>query len=116
MTDQDMPAASADVDNDLDLAADDQTGAVDSGPTDIRNRNILNLPVQIVVSVGKARMTVQELMNLTPESVVELDAKIDDPAEIFVGDRLIARGELVNAEGNDAAIGIRLVQICDSVA
>ncbi len=113
MTDQDTQAASANHEDEIDMTA---TGAADAAPPDIRNANILNLPVQIVVSVGKARLTIQELMNLTPESVVELDAKIDDPAEIYVGDRLIARGELVNAEENETAIGIRLVQICDSVA
>lgn len=113
MTDQDTPAASAKQEDEIDMTPVDAGGAA---PTDIRNPNILNLPVQIVVSVGKARLTIQELMNLTPESVVELDAKIDDPAEIYVGERLIARGELVNAEENETAIGIRLVQICDSVA
>lgn len=112
MTDQDKPAASTDEDSDVEMAPE---VARDRRSTSIRNPNILNLPVQIVVSVGKARLTIGELMNLTPESVVELDAKIDDPAEIFVGDRLIARGELVNAEENESAIGIRLVQICDSV-
>ena len=100
-------------DNDVEMAPVEEN---ETGSTTIRNQNILNLPVEIVVSVGKARMTVQQLMNLTPESVVELDAKIDDPAEIYVGERLIARGELVNSEENESAIGIRLVQICDSVA
>jgi len=112
MTGQEMQAAAATDVDEIEIAA---TDAGDDAPSDIRNPTILNLPVQIVVSVGKARLTIQELMALTPDSVVELDAKIDDPAEIYVGDRLIARGELVNAEENESAIGIRLVQICDSV-
>lgn len=111
MADQDMAGAASSDDDDVEMAPTDAGG---DASNNIRNPNILNLPVQIVVSVGKARLTIQELMTLTPDSVVELDAKIDDPAEIYVGDRLIARGELVNAEENESAIGIRLVQICDS--
>jgi len=83
---------------------------------DIRNPTILNLPVSVTVSIGKAQMTVRELMALTPESVVKLDAQIDDPAEIFIGDKLIARGELVEPEEDGASLGIRLIEICTKVA
>jgi len=87
-----------------------------AGPSDMRNPKVMSLPVRIMVSVGKAEMTVEQLLNLTPEAVIDLDAQVDDPAEIFVGDRLVARGELVESDGKDGAIAIRLVEVCDAEA
>ena len=113
MADEQAAAATANGEDEVDLAP--LEGAA-GGAVDIRNPNILNLPVQITVAIGKAQLSVQDLLNLTPESIVELDAKIDDPAEIYVGERLIARGELVNSAESDTAIGVRLIQIVDSVA
>ncbi len=102
----------------LETAADNEVVLAEpvEAPPDIRNSKILNLPVQILVSVGKAQMTVEQLLNLTPDAVIDLDAHIDDPAEIFVGDRLVARGELVAAEDNCDIVAIRLVEVCDNAA
>lgn len=80
----------------------------------ISNPNILALPVRILVSVGRAQMTVQEIMNLTPASIVSLDTKMQDPADIYVGDRLIARGELVELEDSGGGLGIRFTEVCES--
>jgi len=112
----------------VDFAADQPEGAAQDTPPDIppdtvggeaagiRNPKILDLPVRIIVSVGNAHLTVQELLDLTPESVVDLDASIDDPAELYVGDRLIARGALVEAGEEETGIGVRIVEICNSVS
>ena len=75
------------------------------------NRNILDLPVRIVVSIGSAKITVQQLLELTKETVVDLEQLIDDPVDIFVGDRLIAKGELVEATDNENGIGVKLLEI-----
>lgn len=76
------------------------------------NRNILDLPVRIVVSVGAAQITVQQLLELSKDTVIDLETLIDDPVDIFVGDRLIARGELVEATDNENGIGVKLQEIC----
>lgn len=78
----------------------------------IQNKNILELPVRIVVSVGGAQISVRDLIDLKPDTVIDLEAGIDDPVEIFVGERLIARGALVEATDNENGIGVRLVEIC----
>ena len=57
-------------------------------------------------------MTVQQLLELKKETVIDLEALIDDPVDIFVGERLIARGELVEATENENGIGVKLVEIC----
>lgn len=75
------------------------------------NRNILELPVRIVVSIGSAKITVQKLLELSQETVVDLEQLIDDPVDIFVGDRLIAKGELVEATNNENGIGVKLLEI-----
>ena len=59
----------------------------------LRNMKILGLPVRLSICVGQAQLTVKEILALTPESIIALGAKIEDPAEIFFGDRLLARGE-----------------------
>ncbi|WP_375204297.1 FliM/FliN family flagellar motor switch protein [Hyphococcus sp.] len=75
------------------------------------NRNILELPVRVVVSIGSAKITVQKLLELTQETVIDLEQLIDDPVDIFVGDRLIAKGELVEATDNENGIGVKLLEI-----
>ena len=50
------------------------------------------VPIEITISVGKARPLVSELVELRRDSVLTLDSSIDDPVELYIGDRLIARG------------------------
>ncbi len=54
----------------------------------------LGVPIEVTISVGKARPLVSELVELRRDSVLTLDSSIDDPVELYIGDRLIARGEL----------------------
>ena len=75
-------------------------------------RLLQQIPIEITVSVGKARPLVQDLLNLTESAVLQLDRRIDDPVEIYVGDKLIARGELQEMEGADAGqLAVRLTEV-----
>ena len=76
------------------------------------NRNILDLPVRIMVSIGGAHISVQKLLELTKDTIIDLEAMIEDPVDIYVGDRLIARGELVEASENENGIGVKMLEIC----
>jgi len=70
------------------------------------------IPIDVTVSVGKARPLVRELLQLGENAVLPLDRKIDDPVELFVGDRLIARGELQELEGGDPGqLAIKLTEV-----
>ncbi len=73
----------------------------------------MGVPIEIIISVGKARPLVSDLVNLRRDSVITLDSKIDDPVEIFIGDRLIARGELQEMESEDGQLGVRLTEVAD---
>jgi|UniRef100_UPI0040475E27 flagellar motor switch protein FliN/FliY len=71
-----------------------------------------SIPIEVTVSVGKARPLVRDLLKLSENAVLPLDRKISDPVELYVGDRLIARGELQELEGGDAGqLAIRLTEV-----
>jgi flagellar motor switch protein FliN/FliY len=70
------------------------------------------VPIEITVSVGRARPAVRDLLRLARDAVLPLDRRIDDPVELFVGDRLIGRGELVELDGEQAGqLGVRLIDV-----
>ncbi len=72
------------------------------------------VPIEIMVSVGKARPLVRDLLRLTQDSVLELDRKVTDPVELFIGDKLVARGELQELEGDAAGqLAVRLTEVAD---
>jgi len=72
------------------------------------------VPIEIVISVGRARPQVRELLRLKRDSVLALDRRIDDPVELYVGDRLIARGQLEELEGDKAGLmAVRLTEVED---
>ncbi len=75
------------------------------------------VPLEIKISVGHARPMIRDLMRLTHDSVLPLDRRIDDPVELFVGDRLIARGALEEMEGGDGngQLAVRLIEIVRGV-
>lgn len=72
-----------------------------------------SVPIEVTISVGKARPTVRELLNLGPQSVLTLDRKIDDPVELYAGSRLIAKGELIDTEDGDGKLSVRLTEVAD---
>lgn len=66
----------------------------------------LSLPVR--VRIGSGELTVEELLRLAPGAVVTLDQAVDDPVEVLVGERVVARGDLVSV-GDE--MGVRITQI-----
>ena len=74
---------------------------------------IRNLPIEVVVSVGKARPDIKELLELDPRSILTLDREVDSLVDLMVGDRCIAKGRLEEITGEDGNnhLGVRLVEI-----
>ncbi|MFP5518557.1 MAG: flagellar motor switch protein FliN [Bdellovibrionia bacterium] len=86
--------------------SDGQGGASSSKD---RNLNlILDIPLRVTVELGRTKMPVSELLNLTQGSVIELNKLAGEPMEVYVNDKLIARGEAVLV--NDK-FGVRLIDI-----
>lgn len=71
------------------------------------------VPIEITISVGRARPLVRDLLKLRPDSVLPLDKRVEDPVELYVGDRLIARGELEELEGETGQLAVRLTEVAD---
>ncbi len=70
------------------------------------------VPIEITISVGKARPLVAELLELQENSVLRLDKRVEDPVELYIGDRLIARGELHELEGDEEGqLAVRLTEL-----
>ncbi|MBO9713496.1 flagellar motor switch protein FliN [Sphingomonas sp.] len=67
-----------------------------------------DVPVKVQAVLGRARMPVGQLLQLGTGTVVELDRRVGEPVDIFVNDRLIARGEVVLI---DNALGVTLTEI-----
>jgi len=76
-------------------------------------RAIFSVPVEVVVSVGKARPPIGELINMRRDAILVLDRRIDDPVDIRIGDRVIARGELQELEDGTGRLGVRMTEIVD---
>lgn len=73
-------------------------------------RSLMDVPVKVDVVLGKARMSIEELMALEPGEIVALNASAKDVVEVYVSDRLMARGKLVIADGE---LGVSLTEIVD---
>ncbi|WP_147112250.1 FliM/FliN family flagellar motor C-terminal domain-containing protein [Tateyamaria sp. syn59] len=72
------------------------------------------VPIEITVSVGRARPLVRDLVMLGSNAVLTLDKRVDDPVDLFVGDKLIARGTLEEADGEEEGqLVVRLTEILD---
>ena len=72
------------------------------------------VPIEITISVGKARPLVRDLLRMGRDAVLALDRKVDDPVELYVGERLIARGELLELDGDQAGqLAVRLTEVAN---
>jgi flagellar motor switch protein FliN len=70
--------------------------------------------IEITISVGKARPQIRDLLRLQRDAVLALDRRVDDPVELYVGDLLIARGELQELEGDQAGqLAVRLTEVAN---
>ncbi len=82
--------------------------------TDAESHPFNRVPIEITVSVGRAHPMVRELLSLENEAVLMLDKRVEDPVELYVGDKLIARGELQEMDGeNTGQLAVRLTEVAD---
>ena len=80
--------------------------AGDKSATDLAP--VFDVPVNISAVLGKAHMTVAQLLKLNRGSVLELDRKVGEAIDIFVNNRLVARGEVVVVEDR---LGVTMTEI-----
>lgn len=97
---------------------DPQTDVAPAQQNSTRAAKLLQqIPIEVTVSVGKARPAVRELLDMGQNAILPLDRKIDDPVELYVGEKLIARGELQEVEGGAAGqLAVRLTEVLSDAA
>jgi len=73
---------------------------------------ILDIPLEVTVELGQVKMPVNELLQLGQGSIIELDKPVGELLEIYVNEKLVAKGEVVIM---DQKLGIRVVDIINPV-
>ena len=72
----------------------------------------INVPIEVTISVGKARPFIGDLLELGKNDVLPLDRQVEDPVELYVGDKLIARGTLEELDGaQKGQLAVRLTEV-----
>ena len=69
---------------------------------------IFDVPVNVSAVLGRSRMDVGDLLKLGPGTVLELDRKVGEAIDIYVNDRLVARGEVFLVEDR---LGVTMTEI-----
>lgn len=72
---------------------------------------LLDVEIPISVEVGRAQMSLDDVLRLVPGSVISLDKKAEEPVDLRVNGKLVARGEVVLV---DDSYGLRITQVVDA--
>ena len=74
---------------------------------------VLDVSLAVTLRFGQRQLTLGELLELSTGSLVELDRQVEEPVDLILGDRIIARGEVVIVDGN---YGLRVTHVIDNPA
>ncbi|WP_374763420.1 flagellar motor switch protein FliN [Yunchengibacter salinarum] len=69
---------------------------------------VYDVPVRVQAVLGKSKLEISQLLKLAPGAVVELDRKVGEAIDIYVNNRLVARGEVVLVEEH---LGVTMTEI-----
>src|SRR6202046_32682 len=103
--------------DDLQLDEFGPGGALVQAPTEGEEKTasdlapVFDVPVNISAVLGKAHLSVAQLLKLGQGSVLELDRKVGEAIDIYVNNRLVARGEVVVV---DDRLGVTMTEIIKS--
>ena len=70
--------------------------------------SLMGMPVQVTVEVGRIGLTLAELCQLGPGSLLRLDREAHQPADILVNGKVVARGEIVTIQDS---YGVRIAEV-----
>ncbi|MFT7518340.1 MAG: flagellar motor switch protein FliN/FliY [Kiritimatiellia bacterium] len=76
------------------------------GPSDVSFLH--DIPIDIVVELGRSRLSVRELAQLEKDDVIELNRLVNEPLDILAGGQVFARGEVVVV---DDRVGLRITEM-----
>ena len=114
MSDTDTKVPLPDLENGGQMPVVDDAGALTPPAPESVHRGaqdleaLFDVPVQVSAVLGRAKMEVGELLRLGPGAVLELDRKVGEAIDIYVNNRLVARGEVVLVEDK---LGVTMTEI-----
>ena len=111
MTDTDGKMPLPDLENGATALAPDAGDASDTEPTSRGASDleaVFDVPVKVSAVLGRAHMEVGDLLKLGPGAVLELDRKVGEAIDLYVNNRLVARGEVVLVEDK---LGVTMTEI-----
>ena len=91
-----------------DIAAMLKSDAFSGVKTAADLEHVFDVPVNVAAVLGRTKLDVGDLMQLAPGQVLELDRKVGEAIDIYVNDRLVARGEVVLVEDK---LGVTMTEI-----
>lgn len=96
-----------------DLSFDQDYGSVSrSGPVPVKTaedlEQVFDVPVTVSAVLGSSKIAVGDLLQIVPGAVLELDRRVGEAIDIFVNERLVARGEVVVVEER---LGVTMTEI-----
>ncbi|WP_439497808.1 flagellar motor switch protein FliN [Bosea sp. (in: a-proteobacteria)] len=99
--------------NPADLSFDHNSASVArSGPVPVKTaedlEQVFDVPVTVSAVLGSSRIAVGDLLQIAPGTVLELDRRVGEAIDIFVNERLVARGEVVVVEDR---LGVTMTEI-----
>jgi flagellar motor switch protein FliN len=103
-----LPNLDGDVSVTADLPDMLATDEADQNRTAADLEAVFDVPVQVSAVLGRAKMDVGDLLKLGPGAVLELDRKVGESIDIYVNNRLVARGEVVLVEEK---LGVTMTEI-----
>jgi flagellar motor switch protein FliN len=92
------------------ISAPVSTDAVNGNKSQANLEMLMDVPLKISVELGRTRMSLRQTLELVQGSVIELDRLAGDPVDVFVNDRLLARGEVVVV---DDKFAVRITELID---
>lgn len=90
--------------------AETASSEIGRGPRDLEA--VYDIPVTVSAVLGKSTMQVSQLLKLGRGAVVELDRKLGEAIDIYVNNRLVARGEVVLVD--ETRLGVTMTEIVKS--
>jgi flagellar motor switch protein FliN/FliY len=92
----------------METFANETTASGASLASELNLDSVLDVAVEISVEIGRAKMTIGELLSLSKGSILELNKAAGESVDIFVNEKLLGKGEVVVV---NERLGIRMMEI-----
>ncbi|MCC7264550.1 MAG: flagellar motor switch protein FliN [Candidatus Latescibacteria bacterium] len=89
------------------------TGVATGGGIPPNVARLMDVRLMVTIELGRTKKTVQEVLDLGEQSLIELDKSVGEPVNVMVNGRLFARGEVVTVSEN---FGVRITELVSPLA